>query len=83
VQVVTGSGRVLIVAPRTGEVVADHGAVAPGETSVVDVHYGGARPKPRRAIRPKTLAEKAFCGLGASAEAFLAGVDPTKAPEED
>jgi transposase len=73
VQVITGSGRVLIVAPRTGEVVADHAAVAPGETSVVDEHYGGARPKPRRAIRPKTIAEKAFCGLGASAEAFLAG----------
>ena len=40
---------------------------------MVDEHYGGARPKPRRAIRPKTVAEKAFCGLGASAEAFLAG----------
>ncbi len=73
VQVVSGSGRVLIVDPRTGEVVADHAAVAPGESSVVDEHYGGARPRPRRAIRPKTLAEKAFCGLGASAEAFLAG----------
>jgi len=53
--------------------VADHGAVAPGESSVADGHYGGARPKPRRAIRPRTPAEKAFCGLGASAEAFLAG----------
>jgi transposase len=73
VAVVAGSGRVLIVDPRTGQVVADHGAVAPGESSVVDEHYGGARPKPRRAIRPKTVAEKAFCGLGASAEAFLAG----------
>jgi len=73
VQVVAGSGRVLIVDPRTGEVIADHAAVAPGESCVVDDHYGGARPKPRRAIRPKTVAEKAFCGLGASAEAFLAG----------
>ena len=73
VQVVSGSGCVLIVDPRTGEVIADHVAVAPGESSVVDDHYGGARPKPRRAIRPKTVAEKAFCGLGASAEAFLAG----------
>ena len=73
VQVVAGSGRVLIVDARTGEVVADHGAVAPGESSVVDEHYGGARPKPRRAIRPRTVAEKAFCGLGAPAEAFLAG----------
>lgn len=73
VQVVPGSGRVLIIDPRTGQVVADHAAVAPGETSVADEHYGGARPKPRRAIRPKTIAEKAFCGLGTSAEAFLAG----------
>ena len=73
VQVVSGTGRVLIVNVRTGEVVADHGAVAPGETSVVDEHYGGPRPKPRRAIRPRTVAEKAFCGLGAPAEAFLAG----------
>ena len=73
VQVLAGSGRVLIVDPRTGEVVADHGALAPGETSVVDEHYGGPRPKPRRAIRPKTIAEKTFCGLGASAKAFLAG----------
>lgn len=73
VQVVSGAGRVLIVDPRTGEVIADHAAVAPGESSVADDHYGGARPKPRRAIRPRTVAEKAFCGLGASAEAFLAG----------
>jgi len=73
VQVVAGTGRVLIVDPRTGEVVADHAVVAPGESSVADEHYGGARPKPRRAIRPRTVAEKAFCGLGAPAEAFLAG----------
>ena len=73
VQVVAGSGRVLIVDARTGEVVADHAVVAPGESSVADEHYGGARPKPRRAIRPRTPAEKAFCGLGAPAEAFLAG----------
>jgi hypothetical protein len=73
VAVIAGSGRVLIVDARTGEVVADHAVVAPGESSVVDEHYGGARPKPRRAIRPRTVAEKAFCGLGPSAEAFLAG----------
>jgi len=73
VAVVAGSGRVLIVDSRTGEVVADHGVVAPGDSSVADEHYGGARPKPRRAIRPRTVAEKAFCGLGAPAEAFLAG----------
>jgi transposase len=73
VEVIAGSGRVLIVDTRTGQVVADHGVVAPGDSSVADEHYGGARPKPRRAIRPRTVAEKAFCGLGAPAEAFLAG----------
>ena len=73
VHVVAGTGWVLIVDPRTGQVVADHAVVAPGESSVVDEHYGGARPKPRRAIRPRTPAEKQFCGLGPAAEAFLAG----------
>jgi len=61
------------VDPHTGEVVADHAVVAPGEASVVDAHYRGARPKPRRAIRPRTPAEKQFCALGAPAEAFVAG----------
>jgi len=73
VEVLAGSGRVLIVDTHTGEVVADHGAVAPGDSSVVDEHHGGARPMPRRAIRPRTPAEKQFCGLGESAQAFLAG----------
>lgn len=30
-----------------------------------------ARPAPRRAVRPKTEAEKAFCALGSVAEAFI------------
>ncbi len=29
------------------------------------------RPAPRRAVRPKTAAEKAFCALGPVAEAFI------------
>ena len=57
----------------TGEVVAEHVLVAPGEASVRDEHYGGPRPAPRRAVRPKTAAEKAFCALGPVAEAFLTG----------
>lgn len=57
----------------TGEVVAEHTAVAPGEASVLDEHYGGPRPAPRRAVRPKTEAEKAFCALGPVAEAFITG----------
>ena len=65
--------RVLIADPATGMVHAEHALVAPGEASVRDEHYGGARPAPRRAVRPKTVAEKQFCALGPAAEAFIAG----------
>ena len=44
-----------------------------GEASVLDEHYGGPRPAPRRAVRPKTPAEKAFAALGPVAEQFIAG----------
>ena len=73
VEVVCDQGRVLIVDITSGEVVADHGAVAPGEASIRDEHYGGSRPAPRRAVRPKTVAEKQFCALGPAAEAFIVG----------
>lgn len=68
-------GRVLrVIAPITGEVFAEHTLVAPGETSIVDEHYGGPRPdKPRRAARPRTATEKAFLDLGPVAQAFLTG----------
>ncbi|WP_156887291.1 IS21 family transposase [Nocardioides sp. CF8] len=63
-----------VIEPVTGEVHADHVLVAPGETSIVDDHYGGPRPdKPRRAARPRTKAEKEFLDLGPIAEAFLVG----------
>ena len=69
----TGDGRLLVVMTGTGEVVAEHILVAPGEASVRDEHYGGPRPAPRRAVRPKTAAEKEFCALGPVAEAFITG----------
>ena len=56
-----------------GELVAEHLLVAPGEASINDAHYGGPRPAPRRAVRPKTQQEKAFCALGPTAEAFITG----------
>ncbi len=63
-----------VVEPLTAEVFAEHLLVAPGETSIVDDHYGGPRPdKPRRAARPRTATEKAFLVLGPVAEAFLTG----------
>ena len=54
-----------------GVLQATPGLVAPGETSILDDHCGGARYKPRRAIRPRTDDEVAFCALGPVAEVFL------------
>ncbi len=56
-----------------GEIVAEHLVVSPGETSICDDHYGGARPAPQRSVRPKSAAEKAFCSLGPVADAFIKG----------
>jgi hypothetical protein len=69
----TDEGRLLVVVSPTGQVVAEHTLVAPGEASVRDEHYGGPRPAPQRAVRPKTGAEKEFCALGPVAEAFITG----------
>jgi hypothetical protein len=75
-----------VVEPLTGEVHAEHALVAPGETSSLDVRYGGPRPDtPRRAARPKTPAEKEFLALGPVAEAFITGAATagvTKLPAE-
>jgi len=63
-----------VIEPFTGEVHAEHRLVAPGETSIVDEHYGGPRPDtPRRAARPRTEQEKRSLELGPVAEAFLTG----------
>ena len=59
VELRSGEGRLLVVEPGTGQVVAEHPLVAPGEASVLDAHYGSARPAtPARAVRPKTTAEQ-------------------------
>ena len=65
---------IMIIEPVTGELLAQHQLVAPGETSIVDDHYGGPRPdRPRRAPRARTEVEKDFLALGGVAEAFLVG----------
>jgi hypothetical protein len=56
-----------------GSIVAEHLVVAPGETSLNDDHYGGPRPLPRRAVRPKSADERTFCALGPAADAFIKG----------
>jgi len=71
VELVAQDGKVLII--FLGEIIATHDLVAPGETSVLDEHYGRPRPMPTRAVRPKTPAEKAFCALGPAAESFIKG----------
>src|SRR5918911_740529 len=72
VLIAVAEGRVRLLEPFTGEIVAEHALVAPGETSVVDAHYGSARPdKPHRAPRAKTAQEKRFLALGEVAAAFL------------
>jgi hypothetical protein len=64
----------ILAGPGEGEVIAEHRLVAPGEVSILDDHYGGPRPSaPQRAVRPRTAAEKAFCALGPTAEAFITG----------
>jgi transposase len=73
VAVTESGGRLLVADTATGELVASHAPAAPGEASVLDEHYGGPRPAPRRAVRPKTAAEKSFIALGPAAEAFLTG----------
>ncbi|MHB8682658.1 MAG: IS21 family transposase [Acidimicrobiales bacterium] len=71
VEVQVASGRVRIV--HLGSTMAEHALVTPGETSVTDDHYGGPRPAPRRAPRPRSDVERAVMALGAPAEAFIKG----------
>jgi hypothetical protein len=67
-------GQVQVLESFTGEVVAEHALVAPGETSICDEHYGFSRPDtPRRAPRARTEIERRFLALGEVAEQFLVG----------
>jgi transposase len=71
VEVVVGGGIVRVV--HLGVEMALHDVVAPGEASVQDEHYGGPRPMPTRAPRPRSAAEHALIGLGEAGVAFLKG----------
>jgi hypothetical protein len=73
VAVIESGGRLLVTDTATGEIVADHAPVAPGEAAITDEHYGGPRPAPRRAARARTDQEKAFLALGEAAEQWLTG----------
>ena len=72
VEVLAGPDGITIVAPGTGELLAEHPLMAPGEASVLDAHYGRPRPNtPVRKVTPRTAAEQAFCALGPVAEQWL------------
>ncbi|GLX03061.1 IS21 family transposase [Microtetraspora sp. NBRC 16547] len=73
VAVVEADGRLLITDLATGQIIADHTPVAPGEAAILDEHYGGPRPAPRRAARARTETEKAFLALGPAAATWLTG----------
>ena len=61
VEVHVAGDRVRVV--HLGSTMAEHALVAPGETSVTDDHYGGPRPAPRRAPRPRSDVERAVLVL--------------------
>lgn len=85
VRLTQAGGQLLISDPTSGEVLAEHTLVAPGEVSVLDVHYDGQRPAPSRAPRAKNTTEQQFCALGPAAEAFIVGaaaVGNTRLPAE-
>jgi len=69
VEVAASDGEVVI--RRGEEEIARHPLIAPGEASIRDEHYGGPRPGPRRAVRPRSDAEHRFLALGPEAERFL------------
>jgi len=72
VEVLATASGVTILAPGTGEVLAEHPLTAPGEASVLDEHYGRPRSNtPARKVTPRTIAELAFCALGPVAEQWL------------
>ena len=74
VTLTTTATMITVIEPVSGEVLAEHRLVAPGETSIVDDHYGSSRPdRPSRAPRGRTQTEKNFLALGPVAEAFLVG----------
>ena len=72
VEILAGAEGVTILMPDTGEMLAEHPLVAPGEASVLDAHYGRPRPNaPVRKVTARTAAERAFCALGPVAEQWL------------
>lgn len=85
VEAVTYDGVVRIYRIDTGELVATHDQLGPGESSILDEHYPTPRKPPSRGPRPRTETEHAFVALGVHADAFIragAAAGMTMLPKE-
>ncbi len=71
VEAVTYDGVVRIYRIDTGELVATHDQLAPGESSILDEHYPTPRKPPSRGPRARTETERVFLALGDPADAFI------------
>lgn len=85
VEAVTYDQVVRIYRIDTGEHVATHDQLGPGESSILDEHYPTPRKPPSRGPRARTQTEHAFLALGARADAFIragAAAGMTMLPKE-
>lgn len=85
VEAVTYDGVVRIFRIDTGEQVAAHDQLGPGESSILDEHYPTPRKPPSRGPRPRTDTKRAFLDLGGPADAFIragAAAGMTMLPKE-
>lgn len=85
VEAVTYDGVVRIYRVDTGENVATHDQLGPGESSILDEHYPTPRKAPSRGPRARTDIERQFLALGEHADAFIragAAAGMTMLPKE-
>ncbi len=85
VEAVTYDGVVRIYRTDTGELVATHDQIGPGESSILDEHYPTPRKPPSRGPRARTETERTFLALGEHADAFIragAAAGMTMLPKE-
>jgi len=85
VEAVTYDGVVRIYRIDSGEHVATHDQLSPGESSILDEHYPTPRKPPSRGPRARTETERVFLALGEHADAFIragAAAGMTMLPKE-
>ncbi|HET7734988.1 MAG TPA: IS21 family transposase [Nocardioidaceae bacterium] len=85
VEAVTYDQVVRIYRIDTGEHVATHDQLGPGESSILDEHYPTPRKPPSRGPRARTQTERTFLALGEHADAFIragAAAGMTMLPKE-